>query len=202
LPDDPLVRPAEPDEGRAVAELLYLSSPDGFAFFGGGREGGLRLIESAFARPGSDSSREVVTVAVLEGRLAGAMAAFPVREADARRDRLVRHAMLRRAPWYWLSIRRLARHGASAAPKPPDDAFYVDALATAAGFRRRGVALALLRDAERQARARGFPSLALDTRAENQGARALYERFGFELGEQRPAAPPVPALVGYVKRLT
>jgi ribosomal protein S18 acetylase RimI-like enzyme len=77
----------------------------------------------------------------------------------------------------------------------------VDALATADGFRRRGVAMALLREAERLARERGFDSLALDTVAENSGARALYTRFGFEIGDERPASPPIPALVGYVKKL-
>jgi ribosomal protein S18 acetylase RimI-like enzyme len=185
-----------------VAALLYLSSPGGFDFFGGSRGGGLRLIASAFTREGTDNSREVVTVAELDGRLAGAMAAFPVSEAEKRRDRLIRHAMRRRAPWHWLAIWRLAQQGSDAAPKPPKEAFYVDALATGPDFRRRGVARALLCDAERQARERGLPWLALDTRAENEGARRLYEQFGFDIGEEKPASPPIPALVGYVKRVT
>jgi ribosomal protein S18 acetylase RimI-like enzyme len=201
LPDDPRVRSPEPEEAQEVAALLYLSSPGGFDFFGGSQRGGLRLIASAFRREGTDNSREVVTVVELGGRLAGAMAAFPVSEAEQRRDLLIRHALRRRAPWHWPGIWRLARQGSKAAPKPPDDAFYVDALATSPDFRRRGVALALLRDAERQARERRLPTLALDTRAENDGARKLYERFGFEIGEERPASPPIPALVGYVKRL-
>jgi ribosomal protein S18 acetylase RimI-like enzyme len=184
-----------------VAALLYLSSPGGFDFFGGGKRGGLALIASAFARPGTDSSLEVVTVAELDGRLAGAMAAFPVSEAEERRAQLIRQAMRRRAPWHWPAIRRMARQGATAAPKPPDDAFYVDALATGPDFRRRGVARTLLTDAERQARERGLPWLALDTVALNEGARKLYEQFGFEIGEEKPPSPPIPALVGYVKRL-
>jgi len=184
-----------------VASLLYLTSPGGFALFGGSPRGGVRVIEDAFGRSGTDNSREVVTVAELDGRLAGAMAAFPVSEAEERRKRFLRTALRHRAPWHWLRIWRLARHGSRHAPRPPANAFYVDALATRDGFRRRGVAMALLREAERLARERGFAALALDTVAENSGARALYSRFGFEVGEERPASPPIPALVGYVKRL-
>jgi ribosomal protein S18 acetylase RimI-like enzyme len=195
------VRAPEPEEARAVAELLYLSSPGGFDFFGGGRRGGLRLIETAFVKPDTDSSREVVTVVEIEGRLAGAMAAFPQSEAETRRWGLVRHALRRRAPWHWPAIRRMGREGASATPKAPEDAFYIDALATSPDFRRRGVARALLEEAERRARAAGLPWLALDTTAANEGARRLYESYGFEVGEERPARPPIPALVGYVKRL-
>jgi ribosomal protein S18 acetylase RimI-like enzyme len=201
LPDEPITRPPQPDEAREVASLLYLTSPGGFALFGGSPKGGVRVIEDAFGRAGTDNSREVVTVAELDGRLAGAMAAFPVSEAAERRRRFLRTAFRHRAPWHWPRIWRLARHGSRHAPKPPEDAFYVDALATADGFRRRGVAMALLREAESLARERGFAALALDTVAENRGARALYTRFGFEIGEERPASPPIPALVGYVKRL-
>jgi ribosomal protein S18 acetylase RimI-like enzyme len=201
LPEPPITRVPQPEEATEVASLLYLTSPGGFALFGGSPKGGIRVIEDAFARSGTDNSREVVTVAELDGRLAGAMAAFPVREAEARRKRFLRTAFRHRAPWNWLRIWRLARHGSRHAPRPPQDAFYVDALATADQFRRRGVAMALLHEAERLARERGCPALALDTVATNSGARALYASFGFEVGEERPAAPPVPALVGYVKRL-
>jgi ribosomal protein S18 acetylase RimI-like enzyme len=201
LPDEPITRKPLPEEAGEVASLLYLTSPGGFALFGGSPKGGVRVIERAFGRSGTDNSREVVTVAELDGRLAGAMAAFPVSEAEERRKQFLRTALRHRAPWHWPHIWRLARHGSRHAPKPPANAFYVDALATADGFRRRGVAMALLREAEREARENGYPALALDTVAENSGARALYTRFGFEVGEERPASPPIPALVGYVKRL-
>ena len=201
MPDGPITRPPQPEEAHEVASLLYLTSPGGFALFGGSPTGGVRVIEDAFGRSGTDNSREVVIVAELDGRIAGAMAAFLVSEAEERRKQFLRTAFRHRAPWHWPRIWRLARHGARHAPKPPADAFYVDALATADRFRRRGVALALLEEAERLARERGFPALALDTVATNSAARALYARFGFEIGEERPASPPIPALVGYVKRL-
>ena len=201
MPEQPVTRPARDDDGTAVARLIYLTSPDGFNLFGGDKRRGLRLIESAFATPGTDCSRDVVTMAELDGEVAGAMAAFPAAEGDERRRRFVRVAMSRRAPWRWAGIVRVARHGARHSPTPPAQSFYIDSLATAERFRRRGVAAALLEAAERAARDRGLPAVALDTRSSNTGARALYERYGFEVHAEVPASPPIPALVGYVKRL-
>lgn len=201
MPDSPLTRPALAGDAAAVARALYLSSPDGFGTFGGGNDGGLRLIERAFASPGNDCSMEVINVAELEGEVAGAMAAFPASEGDERRRRFIRLALRRCAPWRWPSLIRVARLGARHAPTPPADSFYIDSLGTLERFRRRGVARALLEQAERRARELGLPSIALDTRESNSGARALYEQVGFELSVEVPAAPPIPALVGYVRRL-
>jgi ribosomal protein S18 acetylase RimI-like enzyme len=169
--------------------------------FGGGAKGGVRLIKASFRTPGTDNSCDVVTLAELDDRVVGAMAAFPASEGEGRRKQFLRVALRRRAPWRWPRIWRVAREGTRRAPRPPEDALYIDALATAEDARRRGVAAALLGEAERLARERGLGALALDTTASNTGARALYERFGFEKGEEVPAAPPIPAMVGYVKRL-
>jgi ribosomal protein S18 acetylase RimI-like enzyme len=197
----PLIRPARSDDVHAVAPLLYLTSPGGFKLFGGSERGGVKLIESAFRTPGTDSSRDVVWLAELDDDIAGVLAAFPAGEGDARRERFLRVALRRRAPWRWPGIRKVAREGAARAPKPPPHAFYIDALATSEDYRRRGVAAALLEQAEKLARDGGFACLALDTTAANTGARALYERHGFEIAQDVPAAPPIPAMVGYVKPL-
>jgi ribosomal protein S18 acetylase RimI-like enzyme len=197
----PLIRPAREGEGSAAAPLLYLTSPGGFMLFGGGRRGGLRLIESVFRMTGTDNSHEVVWLAELDGRVVGAMALFPAAEGDERRRRFLRAALRRRPPWRWPRIARVAREGLRRSPKPPDDSLYIDALATAENARRRGVAVALLEEAERLARERGLGALALDTTESNAPARALYEKLGFVVTEEVPASPPIPATVGYVKRL-
>jgi ribosomal protein S18 acetylase RimI-like enzyme len=201
LSEAPLIREARDEDAAAVAKLIYLTSPGGFSLFGGSARRGLRLIEAAFATPGTDCTRDVITLAELDGEIAGAMSAFPTEEGDERRRRFVRVALKRRPPWRWAKIVLVARHGAAHSPTPPADSFYVDSLATAERFRRRGVAAALLAAAERGARERGLPSVALDTRESNSGARALYDRLGYEVTAEVPASPPIPALVGYVKRL-
>jgi ribosomal protein S18 acetylase RimI-like enzyme len=201
LSERPLIRAAREEDARAAAALLYLTSPGGFGLFGGGRRGGLRLLEAAFAAHGTDCSRDVIRLAELDGEIAGVIAAFPSHEGNERRRRFVRLAMRRRPPWRWPRMVRVARQGARLSPDPPPNSLYVDSLATADTFRRRGVATALLEDAERGARERGLTALALDTQVANSGARALYERFGFEVSVELPGAPPIPAQVGYVKRL-
>lgn len=203
MPEEPpLIRPARAEDAADVAKLIYLTSPGGFSLFGGSGRRGLKLIEAAFTAPGTDCTRDVITLAELDGEVAGVMSAFPAVEGDARRRRFVRVALRRRPPWRWPRILLVARHGASHSPTPPDDSFYIDSLATAERFRRRGVAAALLEEAERLARDRGLASVALDTRASNSGARALYDGFGYEVSAEVPASPPIPALVGYVKRLS
>ena len=88
-------------------------------------------------------------------------------------------------------------------PPPSDSADETPAAGQtpAERFRRRGVAAALLEEAERAALAQGLSSVSLDTRSSNMGARALYERHGYEVHVEVPASRPIPALVGYVKRL-
>ena len=76
---------------------------------------------------------------------------------------------------------------------------------TRVSHRHRGVATALLREAERMAISRGRWLLVLDT-AEEEGAAGLYERMGFELTGVIPdyALKPHGGLTGtliYRKRL-
>lgn len=201
MSDAPLICPARDGDAAAVARLIYLTSPPGYRLFGGDEERALRLIEAAFATPGTDCSREVITLAELDGEVAGAMAAFPTPEGDERRRRFVRLALRRRPLWRRPRIALMARHGANHDPTPPDDSLYIDSLATAARFRRRGAAAALLGEAERIARELGLTSISLDTRAANSGARALYEREGYEVSAEIPASRAIPALVAYVKKL-
>jgi ribosomal protein S18 acetylase RimI-like enzyme len=201
LPDAPLIRQARDEDAPAVARLIYLTSQPGYRLFAGDERRALRMIERAFADPCSDCARDVVTVAELDGGVAGAMAAFPASEGDERRRRFVRIAMRHRPPWRWPRIALLGWQGARHSPPAPPDSFYVDALSTAERFRRRGVAAALLGAAERSARELGLGAVALDTVATNTGARALYEGFGFTVDAEVAAAPPIPALVGYVKRV-
>ena len=54
-------------------------------------------------------------------------------------------------------------------------------IAVAPGFRGRGVAVLLMRDAEAAARGRGARSLRLEARVDNAAAIRLYERLGYRL---------------------
>jgi ribosomal protein S18 acetylase RimI-like enzyme len=195
------VRRVEPADFPAAALLLHHSAADMYDSFAGGSERALRLLERSLATPGNASSADVVWMAELDGRPAGAMAAFPVDEAVRRSAAFMRLALRVAPPWRWPRALSLYWAGGRAAPSPPAPSLYVDALATDPRLRRRGVASALLTEAERQARQRGLPAIALDTTAGNDAARALYARAGFEEVGHRPAARGLPGFVALVKRL-
>lgn len=197
----PLVRPAGPDDGVQVAELLYVTAGGMYDRFAGDRVTALRLLLRAFDTAGNNASMEVVTVAELDGRVAGAVASFPVEEGAARARRFMGITFLQTPFWRWPGALRIYRLGGRAAPRPPLGSMYVDALATDEAFRRRGVARALLAGVEERARASRLTRVALETELTNSGAQALYEGAGFVAVERRGPGGGLPGFVAYVKEL-
>lgn len=196
---EPVVRPARAADTPAVPPLLYESAAGMYDRFAGGRGRALGVIGAAFQRPGNNASAEVVTVAELDGRAAGAMAAFPVAEAASRARAFLRVTLRELPPWGWPTALWLYRAGAGAAPDPPAATLYVDALAVEPRSRRRGVGLALLAGAEAEARRRGLNGVSLDTALDNKPARALYLDAGFAELAYRPPARGLPGFVALVK---
>ena len=196
-----LVRRAQPADAQDVAALLHLSAVGMYDSFAGGKQRALALIERAFGEPGNAHSADAVWVAELDGGLAGAMAAFPVEESLPRARSFLWLTLRVAPPWRWPRALYLYWAGGRASPSPPATAFYVDALATSPRARRRGAARALLAEAERQARVRGLPAVALDTTLDNEAARALYAGAGFDEIAYRPPSHGLPGFVALVKRL-
>jgi ribosomal protein S18 acetylase RimI-like enzyme len=193
------VRRPTPDEAAAVAPLLHESAAVMYNRFAGGRERALRTLERAYHEPGNSAGADAVWIAELEGRVAAAMAGFPVDEALPRSRAFLRLALRGSPVWRWPGALRLYWLGGRASPSPPPAAFYIDALATDRSLRRRGLARSLLGEAERQARARGLPALALDTTIDNKPARSLYVKEGFDEVAYRPATRTLPGFVAMVK---
>jgi ribosomal protein S18 acetylase RimI-like enzyme len=195
------VRPPADDEAGAVTDLLYETAGGMYDLFAGGRARAAKVLAAAYERDGNSASREVVMVAALDGRVAGAMAAFPVAEGDDRARSFLRLTLARTPPWRWPRTLRVFRLGGRLTPPAPGDALYIDALATAQDFRRRGVATALLEAAERRASAVGLRAIALDTAERNLAAQALYEGFGMERSGRSEGVGEIPGAIAYLKRL-
>jgi ribosomal protein S18 acetylase RimI-like enzyme len=175
-------RPADP-----AAELLYLSAAPYYAAFAGGERHARALIARLYPRGGHTASWEVCRVAEVDGAVAGVLAAFPADQGEELARRFVRMTLARTPPWRLPALLRHLHATAAIAPHPPRGVLYVDALATHPDFRRRGVATALLDEADRMAARAGLPAVALDTGIENRAARALYEHSGFTGRGLRPA---------------
>jgi ribosomal protein S18 acetylase RimI-like enzyme len=195
------VRKARPEDFGQVARLLHHSAADMYDRFAGGRGRALQMLDRSLREAGNASSAEVVWVAAVDGEVAGAMAAFPVDEAADRARAFLRVALRVAPPWRWPTALYLYWAGGRAAPSPPASALYVDALATDPGFRRRGAGRALLAEAEREARRRRLPAVALDTTIANEAARRLYASEGFDEMAYRPPGRGLPGFVALVKPL-
>jgi ribosomal protein S18 acetylase RimI-like enzyme len=185
-----------------VALLLYESAASMYDRFTGRPDRAIRLLGRAFGRDGNNASREVITVAEVDGRVAGALAAFPVQETVSRAGAFLRLALRSIPPWRWPGAMWLYWSGARAVPNPPEAAYYIDALAVDASLRRRGAARSLLSDAERRARELDLPAVALDTSLDNRPARALYVNAGYDEVAYRPAGRGLPGFVALVKQLS
>lgn len=195
------VRPGRADEARTLAPLLYAVNPDMHDRFAGDRHRALDLIAEAFDNPGHGNSAEVVRVAEFDATPAGVIGCYPdwERSGRGRADvRLgLRRAALARRPLMLAFVLRMRR----AIPESPREALYVDALATAPEFRRRGVARALLDAAADEARRLGLIRICLETEADNVPARRLYESCGFQPAAQGRRLRGVPRFVSYVREL-
>jgi ribosomal protein S18 acetylase RimI-like enzyme len=198
---DAAVRSARESDAEPVALLLYESAAAMYDRFTGGHDRAVRLLTRAFEAAGNNASREVVTVAELDGRVAGALAGFPVHETVSRAGGFLRLALRSIPPWRWPGAVWLYWAGARAVPNPPEAAYYVDALAVEESLRRRGAGRALLTAAEKQARELELPAIALDTSLDNKPARSLYLSSGYDEVAYRPAGRGLPGFVALVKLL-
>jgi len=182
---DVVVRAARPTD--PVAELLFLSAAPYYSAFAGGARHARALLTRLYPMRRHTASWEVCRVAVVDGEVAGVLAAFPADEGDELAHRFVRMTLVRTPPWRLPALVRHLHATAAIAPHPPRGVLYVDALATHPDFRRRGVATTLLDEADRLAARAGLTAVALDTGIENRPARALYEHRGFTGRGLRPA---------------
>jgi len=191
------VRRAREEDLPALAPLLHSTAGDMYDRMAGSSERAVRVIVADAGRNGLAST----WVAELDGVVAGAMVAYPYRDAAAHTRRFVSTLVRETPPWRWPAVAWLLWRGHRRAPAHPGKSLYVDALATAPEHQRRGVATALLRHAERTAATAGLSAVALDTPLTNAPALALYESAGFQVTESLPAKPPIPAGVTLVKEL-
>lgn len=195
------MRPYRTGDAPAVTAILYDSSGGMYDRYAGSRMLAERSLARALEREGTTASADVVWVCELDGRIAGAMAAMAYREWAPRAHAFLRTTLRSIPPWRWPGALWIFRAGGRSGPGPPESCFYVDSLATAAEFRRRGVAGALLAHAERCARDLGLAFVALDTWVDNHAALALYAGAGFEEVARTPGRGGLPGGVLLQKRL-
>jgi len=169
------LRSARRAESRTIAELYRMSS-DGVADYIWSQlakpgEDVLDIGARRYARENTDFSYQNVTLALVNGRIAGMIAAYVVGPSATDAPDVV-DAVL--APYMKLE---------------QPNSFYISGMALFPEFRRRGVGTRLLKLAADDARARGLRDLSLIVFEQNARAKRLYERFGFRETRREPIVP-------------
>ena len=196
------MRACEPSDAAAVPPILYESSGGLYDRYAGSRALAERAIARALSREGTTASAEVVQVAELDGQVAGAMAAMPYPDWKPRAHAFLLVTLGSIPAWRWPRAIAVYRASSRVAPEPPRSCLYVDSLATAACFRRRGVGRALLDRADALAVELGLDHVALDTWVDNHGARSLYAGAGFTEVSYTPGRGLLLGGVSLVKQLS
>src|SRR5687767_7661898 len=163
---EPRVRPARIDDLEAPG-LLYESAAPYYDAYAGSERRARKMLRQIWSKPGHTASWDSTRVAELDGRVVGVLVAFAAAEGDHLARRFLSVSLVRLPAWRWPCIVRHLRGSALVTPVPPGDSMYVDALAVAADARRRGVATALLEDAERLCAASRCSGVVLDTGLQN-----------------------------------
>ena len=195
------VRPFASGDEDVTVPLLYESSGGMYDRLAGNRALAERTLARALNSEDTTASADVVWVAEVDGEVAAAMAVMPYAEWTPRAHRFLRTTLRTVPPWRWPRALWLYRSSGRMAPEPAASSLYIDSLATAAGHRRRGIARAMLDEAELMARRDGLRAVALDTWQDNRPARALYVGAGFEEVAYTPATGALPGGVSMVKEL-
>ncbi len=206
MPERWICSSAPPVPTDPCVPLLFESARPYYTAYAGSAKRALALLEAVFAEPGHAASYDCCTVALAGGELVGVVAGFPVRAGRRRSRRFVRLTLPKLPPWRWPGTFGHLRAAGRVAPAPPADAYYVDALAVAPGWRRRGIARRLLDEARVEAERSGLARLALDTGLQNdsrapavRGLRVRGARDPARAGDARTArALGGPGFVGYL----
>ena len=183
-PTKVLIRPARPEHAQVVAQLMYYASANYMlAFFGKPESKAIGVLRRMFSLPRHTTSYTYAFVAEDEGEVVGSFSGF-----DGKSWRVSSRASWMYGPiWFavtppWQIPRMLAAFGDFNKVLLPilDEEFYIEHLAVLPGKRRQGIGKQLMEFAESQARAKDLKRVTLNVEIENEGARRLYERLGFQ----------------------
>ena len=184
MPKKVLIRPARPEGAQVVAQLMYYASSNYMlAFFGKPESKAIGVLRRMFPLPRHTTSYTYAFVAEDEGNVVGSFSGF-----DGKNWRVSARASWLYGPiWFavippWQIPRMIAAFGDfnKAMPLISDEEYYIEHLAVLPEKRGQGIGKQLMEFAENQARAKGLKRMTLSVEIENEGARRLYERLGFQ----------------------
>src|SRR4051794_39369636 len=137
--------PAAPED--PCVPLLFESARPYYTAYAGNEQRALALLHAVYPVRDHAASYDRCRIAMAGEEVVGVVAGFPIGDADRLSRRFVQLTLPKLPPWRWPGTFRHLRAAGGVAPSAPPDAYYVDALAVAPDWRRRGVARRLLDEA-------------------------------------------------------
>jgi len=164
--DGILFRPAEKGESRTIASLYSMSS-DGVADYlwttlAGEGEDILDVGDRRYSREDTPFSYKNCVIAEPGGRIAGMIASFPMPEPEENTTHAEPDPVLE-------PYGKLERY----------NSYYIAGMAVFPEYRGKGIGTKFLEIAAGKALRLGLPELSLIVFEQNEGAKRLYERHGF-----------------------
>jgi len=169
------IRPATPGDADAFHRYVVMTSSEYDFFFAPKTK---QALADFFRRRNNIFSHEHARIAEIDGCIAGMILSYSGKQQYAG---LLKSAIIflkNLGAGVFTKMSSLVQYATRGGPAGIDD-HYISNLAVDPEFRRRGVAQALLADAEQRARASGCKCFSLDVDKDNQPAAALYEKQGF-----------------------
>lgn len=164
------VRPASPDDARAVSLLMYEAIGDIAHTIAGTTDlpDTLEVLEELFRLPGCRLSYDNALVCEdQDGGIAGFALSYPGEQAAALDLPLLRRLQERGLPTDGLI------------PEANPGEYYLDSVAVSGAYRGAGLGTRLIQAFEQRAADLGHSRAMLLVESENTKARALYERLGY-----------------------
>ncbi|PIP23989.1 MAG: hypothetical protein COX90_00885 [Candidatus Nealsonbacteria bacterium CG_4_10_14_0_2_um_filter_38_17] len=179
-----LISPASSDENRIGAYFLRLASIEiiDFLFGLGNPTRTIKAVAKFFERKSNEFSFEFVDFARINGRPVGALLSYPAKIGKDFVLPMIFQSFgvyspleLPRFFWRVLPVSNINEQMAE------DHQYYISYLAVLPDFQNQGIGTCLMEYAERKAIASGFSECAICVLFENERARRLYERLGYEI---------------------
>ena len=163
-----------------VARLVYLSGTDYFDTLFGSRELALQRLEVWISRASSGFAYERITLALIDGEIAGVVLALTGRELVGRQRADMLQLIKEGGTWQREMVLQKAVIIRAMTPPVQPNEYYLRSLSVDEAHRGKGFGRALLKHFINDGLKKGFARFRLDVRNDNLTAINLYRSAGFK----------------------
>ena len=174
------IRPATPADSSIAVHLIH-EAKGRFTDYQFGYDA-KNVLNQLFIRPQNRLSHQFVDIAEVNGNIAGLLLSYPGRRLNQVNEFMGRQMItICGIAGFVRYMRKVWPFIFSSGAEAGADEYFINAVAVLPDFQGKRIGTRLMRFAEEKARAEGLLKCALTVEIENQRARYLYERLGFQV---------------------